>query len=299
MPTVRVFTIATAVEAKPVLPCAPVADLTVGLTLSRGAARLFELLHEAACEVVEKRAYTTLPDAVTFHLPQGLLAAAAGYTDRHVRRLLPELVTAGLIDWGAHASKVRGMSLWDGCLWCVRVRAGDTLPRISPVEWRHQWRDFAGDIDTNNTAKALMSGLHACEGENDAPHGFLKTWAVNPGNIKKPVVSSSDMGDEEAAGRVPDMREVVYRLGDLMHVHPTKRAERVGRLASALSRALGDAHSRRFYCSLLWQAWRGETEGRGALQTLMSALLRLEADRQEWKDLRSPGALLVARLRAA
>ena len=67
VPTVRVVVAAppTAVKEKPT--CAPVADLTVGLTLSRGAARLFALLHEAACEVVAKRAYTALPDAVTFH----------------------------------------------------------------------------------------------------------------------------------------------------------------------------------------------------------------------------------------
>ncbi|MCD0171946.1 hypothetical protein, partial [Deinococcus sp. 23YEL01] len=91
-------------------------------------------------------------------------------------------------------------------------------------------------------------------------HDALKAWAVNPGNIN-PVVCSGEMKAVEGAGAVPDVREIVYRLGDLLHVHASKRAERVGRLASALSKALGDVHSRRFYCAALWQAWRGEIEG--------------------------------------
>ncbi|MFT2722383.1 hypothetical protein ACMT4L_20545 [Deinococcus sp. A31D244] len=190
------------------------------------------------------------------------------------------------------------MSLWDGCVWAVKVKVGDALPKITRAEWGHTWRDFAGDIDAGNTVKALMSELHAHEGERDVQH-VLKTWAVSPGNVKSPVVCSSDIPGAAGGGRVPDVREVVYQLGDLMHVHPTKRAEKIGRLASALSRALGDTHSRRFYCALLWQSWRGETESRGSLQTLSAALLRLEADRQEWAGLRSPGALLVARLKAA
>jgi hypothetical protein len=50
---------------------------------------------------------------------------------------------------------------------------------------------------------------------------------------------------------------------------------------------------------VLWQAWRGEIEGKGSLQTLCAVLLRLEADRQEWAGLRNPAALLATRLRAA
>lgn len=298
VPTVRVSAPIPAPAARPRPSCASVDDLTEGLGLSRGATRIFESLHAAACEVVKARGYAALPDAVTFHVPQKLVALVVGYTDRHVRRLLPELVAAGLIDWGAHASKVNGMSLWDGCIWSVKVRQGDTLPRITRQDWRHEWRDFAGDIEAGHTVKALRSALHTREGERDV-HDALKTWAVSPGNVKSPVVSSEDIAPEGAVGRVPDVREVVYRLGSLVHVHATKRAERVGVLASALSRALGDRHSRRWYCAVLWQAWRGEIEGKGSLQTLCAVLLRLEADRQEWAGLRNPAALLATRLRAA
>ncbi|MCD0170568.1 hypothetical protein, partial [Deinococcus sp. 23YEL01] len=83
-----------------------------------------------AGHVAQARAYGSMPDTVTLHLPQGLLAVAAGYTPRHVRNLLPELVAAGLLDWGAHAVKVKGMGLWGGCLFAVKVKTGDVLPNL-------------------------------------------------------------------------------------------------------------------------------------------------------------------------
>lgn len=276
--------------------------VAAGLRLSVGAARVFQVLHGVACDVAHARAYAVAPDIVTFHLPQSLAALGAGYTTRHLRRLLPELVTAGLIDWGAHASKVGGMSLWDGCLWAIKVRAGvEVLPHLRRDEWRHEWRDFAGDIEAGNTVKAViqaMSQLHSEEREN-AVKSALKTWVVNPGNVKTPLLCSWDMAAENGPGRVQDIKEIVYRLGELPAVHPTKRAGLVGRLASSLAGALDDRHSRRWYCAVIWEAFRTEGEGRGGLQVLMAALLRLDADRREWEGLRSPGALLAFRLKAS
>ncbi|GAQ24009.1 replication protein [Deinococcus grandis] len=300
-PTVRVSAPALTPEGPSRPSCAPVGELVAGLDVSAGAARVFGVLHAVAGHVAQARSYASMPDTVTLHLPQGLLAVAAGYTPRHVRNLLPELVAAGLLDWGAHAVKVKGMGLWGGCLFAVKVKVGEVLPRLKRDDWRHQWRNLEADIEAGHTVKAVLaaiSHLPADERES-AVESALKAWAVSPGNALNPVVYKGEVAHAEGVGVVQDVRDIVYRLGDLVHVHPTKRAERVGRLASALSRALGDTHSRRFYCAVLWQAWRGEIEGRGTLQTLCAALLRLEADRQEWVGLRNPGALLVARLRAA
>lgn len=298
VPTVRVSAPAVPAEGP---SCAPVGELVAGLGLSAGAARVFGVLHAVADHVAQGRAYASMPDTVTLHLPQGLLAVAAGYTPRHVRNLLPELVAAGLLDWGAHAVKVKGMGLWGGCLFAVKVKAGETLPRLKRDDWRHQWRNLEADIEAGHTVKAVLTAISQLHGDDreKVVQGALKAWAVSPGNTSNPVVYKEEVVPAEGVGVVQDVRDIVYRLGDLVHVHPTRRAERVGRLASALSRALGDVHSRRFYCALLWQAWKGEVEGRGSLQTLCAALLRLEADRQEWVGLRNPGALLVSRLRAA
>ena len=197
--------------------------------------------------------------------------------------------------------KVKGMGLWGGCLFAVKVKVGEVLPRLKRDDWRHQWRNLEADIEAGHTVKAVLTAISHLHGDDrkDAVQDALKAWAVSPGNALNPVVYKGEVAHAEGVGVVQDVRDIVYRLGDLVHVHPTKRAERVGRLAAALSRALGDAHSRRFYCAVLWQAWRGEIEGRGTLQTLCAVLLRLEADRQEWADLRNPAALLVARLKVA
>jgi len=300
-PTVRASSPAP-VPAQPLLAFSTPGELVAGLGLSAGAVRVFTALHALACDVARQRAYAVAPDTVTLHLPQSLLAVAVGYTPRHLRNLLPELVRAGLLDWGAHASKVRGMGLWGGCLFGVKVQAGsDVVPHLGRAEWRHEWRDLEGDIDAGRTVKALLEGissLHTNEWEN-AVQDALKAWAVNPGNLNSPVDCKAEMEPGEGLDAVQDVRQIAYRLGELPHIHATKRAALVGRLASALSRALGDTHSRRWYCLLIWSSWRGEIEGRGTLQSLCAALVRLETDRREWEGLRNPAALLVSRLRPA
>ena len=85
----------------------------------------------------------------------------------------------------------------------------------------------------------------------------------------------------------------------LATAHPSKRPGLVGLMASTLAHALNDAHSRRWYCRTIWNAWTDELEGRAGLQVLASMLARLDADRTEWPDLRRPGALLASRLRVA
>jgi hypothetical protein len=81
------------------------ADVLTGLQLSRGVRQTFEVLHGLALFAVAERGHTSCPNTLTLHLPQRLLAEHVGYTTRYLRRLLAELTTAGVLDWGAHASK--------------------------------------------------------------------------------------------------------------------------------------------------------------------------------------------------
>ena len=282
-------------------PSWPSCEAVVGsLCLSRGAGRVFGVLHNLAVMTARARGYAARPDAVTFHLPASLLALGVGYTDRHLRRLLPELEAAGLIDCGAHAGLVNDMRLWDGYLWAVKTSTGEIAPTLRCEDWRHQWRDFAGDMRTGRTVKALleqMSGLQA-EKQKDAVKTALEGWAVTPGNLNNPVACSADISAGAGPEAAQDVRQVAYRLGELVNVPASKRAEMVGRTASALARLLNDPQSRRWYCRMLWEALKAEQEGRGGLNSLSAALARLEADRAEWTELRNPAALLASRLRS-
>jgi hypothetical protein len=270
-----------------------------GIPVSRGAAKVFDLLHSLAVNAARSRGYTVRPGSVTLHIPASLVALGVSYTSRHLRRLLPELEEVGLIACGPHASKVKDMSLWDGYLWSVKLSPGEGIPRLRREEWKHQWRNFAQDIEAGRTVKALlerMSSLHDPQ-KKEAVNTALQDFAVNPYSALAPVVSSADMAGADSPNAVQDMRELGYRLGELVNLPAEKRAEGVGRMASALSHSLGDFHSRRWYCSLIWQSLAAEQEGRGGLGILAAALTRLEVDRKEWKELRNPAALLTFRLR--
>jgi len=282
-------------------PSWPSCEAVMGPTvLSRAARRVFDVLHGVAVMTGQARGYAVHPKAVIFHLPASLLALAVGYTDRHLRRILPELQAAGLLVCGAHAGLVNDMRLWDGYLWAVKVMPGETCPHLRREDWRHTWRDFAGDMKTGRTVKALleqMSGLQTQE-RQDAVKAALESWAVTPGNLNNPVACSADIPAGAGPAAAQDMRQLAYRLGELIHVHPAHKAEQIGRTASALARLLNDPKSRRWYCQLLWEALKAEQEGRGGLSTLGAALARLEADRDEWAELRNPAALLASRLRS-
>ena len=285
-------------EAPSWASCADVVRLAA---LSKGAGRVFSVLHAISCDVARARGYAARPDTVAVHLPASLLALGVGYSTRHLRRLLPELERAGLIACGAHASKVRDMSLWDGYLWSVKVGTGEAVPHLRREDWKHQWRSFAEDIDAGRTVKALleqMSALHP-EQRKDAVQDALKGWALTPGNLNSPLLCSADTDSGGGLDAVQDVREVAYRLSELVHVHPDRRAQLVGLFGSALARCLDDSHSRRWWCLILWQALRAEAEGRGGIGALAAALTRLEADRGEWVGLRNPAAVLAARLRVS
>jgi len=269
-----------------------------GHSLSAGATHLYVLLHDTAVRCVRRRGDVVIPTTVTMHLPQEILAMAAEYSSRHIRRLLPELVNAELLAWGPHASLVRDMGLYDGCLWAVKLQPGGMAPQLHREDWRRPWRNFTLDIDLGRTVKAVRAAMSELppQERKEAALAALDAWAVIPCVAISPDINSSDMAQEVDADVPLDIRQVAYCLGDLRTVHPEGRAQLVGRLAGALSGALHDTNSHSHYCNVIWNAWKEEVEGRGGLQVLATILERLDTDIAEWPDLRNPAALMVSRL---
>lgn len=260
--------------------------------LSKGARKLFRLLHLLAVAVAQSRHYPVIPSSSAFHMPQLLLAAVLKYTPRHLRRLTQELEEVGLIDGGGHASKIRTKlgthrNLWDGSIWAVKLRPSTCNAYLAPEDWQHQWRDFQTDLKTGRTAEKIMSYLNTCEGLGRQEH-VLRTWAVNP-NAKMTSLSLERTFQTEEK---MSLQDTVYALPLIGELSELKRAGAIGNAASIISHALGDSHSRRFWCGLLWAATRN-----GSLEAFSTQLLRLFADVQESSELRNPGALFAARLR--
>jgi hypothetical protein len=270
-------------------------DLAVldGRPISRGAARLWSLLHDLAVTVGKHRGYEVVPRQVTYHLPAVTLCGPLGVTDRHLRRLALELEAAGLLDCGGHAQRVGVRSMFDGTLWAVLMLPGGEPPRIRADEWRHEWRpDFRFDVEGKTGAASEMSELLRAGADEVEILDHVKRKAANPG-VSAPPLSSSDIS------RPASLRAVVEGLSRLWHLHPSKRVRAVGLLASQIAAALVEPDRRRYWCRVIWEALKGEQESRGSLQVLGAQLSRLDADLREGAPWRNPGAVLAARLKAA
>lgn len=268
--------------------------IAYGVRLSRGAGRLWGLLHRLAVDVARYREYTVTPGQVTFHLPAVTLAGAAGYARSHLYRLLDELMRAGLLDGGGHAQNVMGRSLYDGCLWAVRTRLDAEPPRVRADEWKHQWRPgFAADVQGKTGAAAEMRQLQTQEANAGEYYQAAKHRAAIPDAVFSPAESSCLIPER------PSLNAVADALGGIWGVHVRHRARRVGQLASAMCAALGEPERRRYWCRVIWEAYRASIEGRSGLQVLAAQVARLAADLKEGAPWRSPGAVLASRLKGA
>lgn len=293
--TLRPSTPSLGLPTPPRPSCGP-EDVIGDRCLSGGARRLYGHLFRLACDVARTRGYQVMPNAVVFHVPALMVAALVGYTDRHTRRLVHELEAAQLLDAGAHASKVGERHLWSGVLWSVKVTPGDPAPRLRPDEFRHQFRHFEDDLKAGRTAQKVMSELLANHATQEEIYRAVYRAAVDPTTGYSPVELSADIAGEE---RLEGVRDVAFALLGLLALHPAHRVRAITRMADTLARTLKDLHSRRFYAGAIWGAVSDAVSGGGGLQALSAALLRLSVDVAEWPDLRSPGALLAHRLRAA
>lgn len=250
--------------------------------LSRGAAALWSLLHSLALETALERNYSRSVSWVVFSVPQSLVCRALGYTDRHVRRLQGELELAGLLDSAALADEVQGQNLWATTLWAIRVTEREIRPRLTPDDYRHEWRDFALDLKRKNTVSAMLSGLKPekeYKWKNILFHCVVKgIFSLNP-------VTPSFRPDIHPR----DVQDAIYRLGTLSD---SPSAGEVGAIAAALASGLGDGHSFRWWCSRLWRV-AGSWEGIGQLQ---AQLQRVLADLHEYQGIKNIGAWTNARL---
>lgn len=290
MPSVVAVRLSPAHPTPPPPPrpsCAPLETVTDLSALARGPRRLLELLHGVGVATVAARGYRVAPSQVTLHQPQELLAAALGCHVVTVWRWTQALREAGLVDARAHFTTSKGTTRADGTLYAVTLQAGHRA-HLTHADLSHQYRDLDADRAAGRTAWSALQGSDQKPTEEWI--STLRAWAVTPGSI-----SDSRYSPDPCNGP-STLQDVVYMLPLMRDAHPSKRPALVGVMASTVAHALGDQHSRRWYCRLIWQAWEAEVEGRHGLQALAAQLARLQADLAEWPDLRSPGALLASRL---
>ncbi len=277
-----------------VLPTYPDAEkVRAGRALSRGAAEVWSLLHELALHRAREQAFSVVPSQVVFHLPAVMLAAAAGYSERHLYRLADELRAAGLIDERGHVAQVGRLRRFDGTLWSIATQPG-ARPRLRWEAFRHDWRpEFAAEYHSFRGAwrevQEVMSEPSTSERQRRLL-GLAKTWVAATRTAKNPVEDGSDIRPAST------LRAVADALPGLLGLHPVQRHREVSRLAGEIAHVLGEPGRFRQHCATLYAAIQAENELRPGLQALAAALCRLAADLAEGAPWRKPGAVLAARL---
>jgi len=263
-----------------------------GLLLHKTAQNIYRALHAVAIEVLQAREQVLSVNQVVIHQPVEVLAVYLEMSRVTFYKHLKALQKAGLVASKGHVSSYGNVSRQDGTLFAVSLKAGHEA-RLRRDDLKHSYRDLQGDIDSGcRTAwsflQSLKAGLQSNTQEKRVKLENLVSWALTPGLVdQKPVT-------RDCEGKLADY---VYSLGRLSHTHPGERAAMVDSYAHALAQGFLDGHNLNFWRKLLWQAIKCDFRDTGILQKLSSTLIRLMADVEEWQGLRSPGGLLVARLK--
>lgn len=247
------------------------------------AEELFTLLFQTAVYALEAKGQTLKVSQTVIHQPVEILCAALGITRPTFYKYLHALEALGLVHSRAHKGQWFGLVRNTGTLFAVALKPL-TRARIRFYDLKHQWRDL--QADTQRTGRTAWSFLQSHLHDKTACTTALKEWAVNPGTTQKPV-------NNDCKG---NLRETVYSLSILSETHFRDRPKLIDTLAQALARGFIDSHNLNFWRKLLWDALNKDLT-HGTLYQLQNALTRLMADVQEWQGLKSPGSLLVHRLK--
>ncbi len=261
----------------------------LGASIPSTAVKLYRLLHETTMHALGSLGHTLLPNQFIIHQPVEVMARAVGVSRVTLYKHLKTLRRLGLIDTRAHKGNWYGLTRSTGTLFAVSLKPGHSA-RLRWFDLKHKYRDLQADTESGTrTAWKFLQGLQSLPSAKEACGTALKAWAVKPGTTSKPVNNDCK----------PTAADYVYALDLLPDTHPRRRAESVDRYAKALAAGYGDQTNLNFWRWLLWRSIEADQMGQNTLYQLQNALTRLRADIDEWKGLKSPGALLVHRLKEA
>jgi hypothetical protein len=258
-------------------------------TLSLTAKKLYTVLCGAAVEVMKERGYKDTVTEITYFCPAEAVALAVGVHPCTIYRKLPELRAAGLVDCRGHYCTHNGRTRSDGSVWTIRLTPTWGSAARVPFDYlKRSYRCLGSDIESGRTAYQQMRESYPVRDKSVINLDHILRFALFPTD-KKPVTYDSrkvQRFDLESIFDVPAVRK-------------QDRAEMVYNAAKALSVALRDDDSTRFYCGLLWGLLRLRDRGAGDFfESLYLMAQRARTDSLEGFA-RRPGALFCSRLKQA
>lgn len=269
-------------------------SLEVGRTIAsnlthdttESARTLYSVLLALAFDTIDHNQYAVVPQFVTFHSSLTLIAAVCGVSRWTTWRALARLKALGVVDYRAQKGKLFDKIRNTGSVFQVRLDPlHGTRAKLSYQDMNHRYKDLTALARSKRLSHQTVQHIQELQ-DQSAKYLLLKEWTLKTYAQESPVVSSMVQGGLEAILAVSSAqgREV---------------AERVDSAAVALAKALQDTKSTDFYRKLLWALKRRLNASLGdEFHTVYQQVNRvIRADMPEWKGLRSPGALLVSRLK--
>jgi len=267
-------------------------QLTASLegVLSKSQLKTFRLLHSSALSVAAQRAYSPSVTQVSFFCPAEIVAHARDIHRTTLWRQLKPMLELGLLDYRAHKTTHQGKTVTDGTIWIIKLHPNKgKAPRLSYQELKTKYRDLAADIDSGRTAfKQINSKMQQSNKLKEKRNNIqiILRWALTPLTYSNPVIT-------DCCKTTPIALESVL---DVAHAPKKDRNKMVDTAAKAISYALADSSSHRFYAKLLWNLLRRHDQGNDYFMQVYNMIIRARADQNEGFA-RSAGALFVSRLK--
>jgi len=258
-------------------------------TISKLARKIYTALVGTSLEVMRERDYSPNTSQVVFFACAESVALSVGCHPSTLYRKLPELHEAGLVDARGHFCTHNGQTRLDGTVWSVRLTPNWGRAARVPLDYlKKSYRCLGDDIDAGRTAFAQMRESLLLQDKSDIRIDHILRWALSVPS-KKPVILTN----------AKTQRFDLESIFDVPHAPKSDRAEMVYNAAKAMSNALNDSSSTRFYCAVLWGLLRLRDRGAGDyFATLHLMVSRARADVTEGFS-RKGGAVLTARLKKA
>ncbi len=258
-------------------------------TLSMTSKKLYTALCAAAVEVAKERGYKDTVTEITYFCPAESVALSVGVHPCTIYRKLPELRAAGLVDCRGHYCTHNGQTRSDGSVWTVRLTPTWGSAARVPFDYlKRSYRCLGDDIEAGTTAYQQMRESYPTKDKLVINLNYILRFALPPTGRKPVIVDSRKQ-----------QRFDLESIFDVPAVRKQDRAEMVYNAARALSVALRDDGSTRYYCGLLWSLLRLKDRGAGNyFESLYLMAKRASVDNVEGFA-RCPGALLNSRVKRA
>jgi len=255
-------------------------------TLSDKAKTLYEALRSVADKVSDRRGYCAAVSQVHFFCPGEIVADALCIARSTLYLKLEELKAADLIDARAHYVTHKGRTRADGMVWAVKMHPERPGPVRVPYDaLKKSYRCLSADIAAGRTA-FRQTGQSKKTPSKQVDISKILAWALPPVTTQNPDMGLTVRCDLEVVLDVP-------------YVDKEDRPAAVDGAAQVLSMTLGDRGGLMFYRWLIWQLLRlSDRTGGDYWHMVYEQARRARADAVEGFA-RRPGALFVARLKAA